>query len=80
MARYMVESPHEHDNCTMVIKAVHSMGYLHHFDWGCEDGVHVGWAIIEGDSREEVLMVVPRLVRDDARAVQLVKYGAKKSE
>lgn len=75
MDRYMVESPHDHDNCTLVIKEVHSMGYLHHFDWGCEDGVHVGWAILEAESREQALMVVPSLVRAEARAVRLVKYG-----
>lgn len=77
MDRYMVESPHNHGNCTLVIKEVHAMGYLHHFDWGCEDGVHIGWAVLEADSHEEALMVVPSLVRGEARAVRLVKYGSK---
>lgn len=38
MDRYLVESPHGHENCTLVVERVHSIGYLHHFDWGCEDG------------------------------------------
>lgn len=75
MKRFLVESPHSHDQCEKVIKQVHSMGYLHHFEWGCEGGVHCGWAFIEADSSEEALMVVPTLVRDQARAVWVVKYG-----
>lgn len=77
MDRYMVESPHDHENCTMVIRQVNSMGYLHHFDWGCEDGVHIGWAIIEAEQRSEALLVVPMMVRSEARAVRLVKYGSR---
>lgn len=75
MDRYLVESPHNHDNCTMVIKEVHAMGYLHHFEWGCEDDVHCGWAILEAGSHDEAKMVVPSLVRGEAKAVRLVRYG-----
>lgn len=78
MDRYMIESPHTVENCTMVIKEVESMGYLHHFDWGCEDGVHVGWAIIEADTHAQARLVVPSLVRKDARAVRLVKFTGKR--
>lgn len=75
MDRYMIESPHSHSNCTLVIRQVHSMGYLHRFDWGCEDGVHVGWAVVEAEDREQAKLVVPTLVREDARAVRVVKFG-----
>ncbi|MGD2057593.1 MAG: hypothetical protein PVI04_02590 [Anaerolineales bacterium] len=77
MDRYLVESNHSADNCELVIKQVHSMGYLHFFEWGCADNVHTGWAFIEAESHEQALMSVPSIVREKARAVRVVKYGEK---
>jgi len=50
------------------------MGYLNNFDWGCKDGVHTGWAIIEAENASQALGVVPAVVRDKARAVKLSKF------
>src|SRR5215472_14713678 len=33
-----------------------------HFDWGCMDRVHVGWAVIEADSEARARLAVPPLV------------------
>jgi hypothetical protein len=33
MARFLVETEHNQDSCALVIGEVHSMGYLHHFEW-----------------------------------------------
>lgn len=79
MDRYLVESNHSADNCEMVIREVHSMGYLHFFEWGCADGVHTGWAFIEAENREQALMSVPSIVRERTRAVRVVKYGEKEA-
>lgn len=75
MNRYLVESPHSAQDCARMIKDVYSLGSLTNFDWGCEAGVHIGWAIVEADSPDEALFVVPPLVRHQARAVRLVKYA-----
>lgn len=75
MPKYLIESPHTAENCTLVISEVHAMGYLEHFDWGCEAGVHCGWAIVDLESPGEASMMVPSIVRADARIVPLVKFG-----
>jgi hypothetical protein len=75
MTKFLIESPHTAENCTMVIREVHSMGYLENFDWGCEAGVHCGWAIVDLDTPEEAEMMVPSIVRSAARVVPLVKFG-----
>jgi hypothetical protein len=75
MNRYLVESPHTAQDCARMIKDVYSLGSLTHFDWGCEAGVHTGWAIVEAASEDEALFVVPPLVRHQARAIRLVKYS-----
>ena len=74
MDRFLVESPHTIHDCELAVKLVQSMGYLNNFDWGCEDGVHTGWAVIEAENAVQVLGVVPAIVRNKARAVKLSKF------
>ena len=75
MDRYLVESPHEAHDCDAIIKEIHAAGYLHYFEWGCHDGDHTGWAIIETESREHARQIVPWQIRDKARVVKLEKFG-----
>jgi hypothetical protein len=51
MDRYLIESPHEAADCEAIIKEIHAAGYLHQFEWGCHDGEHCGWAIVETDNK-----------------------------
>ena len=74
MYRYLVESPHNPEDCDRIIQEIHAAGYLHHFEWGCHDGVHCGWAIIETDNPEHARQIVPWMVRDKARVVKLEKF------
>jgi len=80
MDRYIVESPHTEGDCKKALKDVLSVGYLTHFDWGCKDGDHRGWVIIEADSPEEALMVVPSIHRPLAKVVKLVKFSREQVE
>ena len=74
MNRYIVISPHTEADCTKAIQRIEAAGYITHFDWGCKDGDHTGWTIVEADNAAEALMVVPSLERTKARAVRLVKF------
>lgn len=76
MDRYLVESPHTDHDCKLAMKLVLSMGYLNNFDWGCKDGVHTGWAVIEAENAAQALGVVPAIVRNKARAIKLNKFEA----
>ena len=74
MDRYLIESPHAPEDCHKAVKEIHAAGYLHHFEWGCEDGVHTAWAILEAASLEHAQQIVPWMFRDKARFVRVVKY------
>ncbi len=74
MERYLIESPHTVEDCDQVIQDVYAAGYLHYFDWGCKDGVHSGWAIVEAENIEHARQIVPWRVRPQARIVRLVKF------
>jgi hypothetical protein len=74
MDRYLIISDHSNEDCLHILDLVQAQGYLHHYDWGCKDGVHVGWVIIEAENKEEALLSVPPLIRNKARAVRLNKF------
>ena len=74
MTRYLIETPHTAQNCQRLVEEVYARGYLHNFEWGCDSGVHSGWAIIEAESEAEARLAVPPLLRSQARVVKLNKY------
>ena len=77
MDRYLIETPHTARDCKMLVEQVYAMGYLHNFDWGCEVGVHNGWAIIEAESEAQARLAVPSLVRRKARVIKLSKFDGR---
>ncbi len=74
MQRFLIETPHTARDCDMLVSQITAMGYLYHFDWGCPDGVHTGWAIIEAENEAQAHLVVPPIVRSKARVVKLTKF------
>jgi hypothetical protein len=56
------------------VKLIQSAGYLNNFEFGCNDGVHTGWAMIEAENAAEALGVVPAIARSKARAIKLNKF------
>lgn len=74
MEKYLIESPHPIEKCDQAIQDIYAAGYLHHFEWGCKDDVHSGWAIVEAESAEDARQIVPWYLRDKARIVRLVKF------
>ena len=74
MDRYLIETPHTAQDCQLLVDQIYAMGYLHHFDWGCESGIHCGWAIIEAENEAQAQLAVPSLVRKKARVIKLKKF------
>jgi hypothetical protein len=78
MKRFLVISHHTAEDCVMALKAVLAIGYLTHFEWGCKDGVHTGWAILEAEDKAEAMMSVPTFLRGKAQVVQIMKFKPEK--
>ena len=78
MQRYLVQVPHDPDAfaCAKVIRIFLGTGshYLAQADWGCFDGDHTAWMIVEADSKEEAREIVPPPLRDKAHIVGLNKF------
>jgi hypothetical protein len=80
MKRFIVISHHTGADCVRALKEVLAMGYLTHFEWGCKDGEHTGWAILEAENKAQAMMSVPIFLRNQAKVVQLTKFEAKMVE
>jgi len=80
MDRYMIISGHTAEDCRRAVKyfADFHAGYITHFEWGCKDNDHNAYAIIEAESHEQAMLVVPPLFRDKAKVTKLVRFYPKK--
>ena len=84
MARFLIEVPHEAEKveCARAIHILLSTGshFMTHADWGCLDGVHKGWIILELESKEEARSILPPVYRSKAKIVELNKFTMEEIE
>jgi hypothetical protein len=80
MKKFLVISNHTGPDCIKALKETLAIGYLNHFDWGCKDGVHTGWAILEAEDKEQAMLSVPTFLRAHAQVVQLTRFQPDKVE
>lgn len=84
MARFLIEVPHEGTRaaCARAIEVFLRTGshFLTHADWGCKDGDHKSWMVVEVDSRDEARGIVPPVYRPQAKIVQLHAFTMKDIE
>ena len=84
MARFQIELPHEPTTvaCARAVEVVLKTGshFLTHADWGCRDGVHKAWIVVEVSSKDEARAVVPPAFRSQAKIVQLNTFSIEEIE
>ena len=80
MERYLVESTHTAEDCHHVVEQFIIYGHIINFDWGCQAGVHTGWAILEAENESQAKQAVPSRLRAKARAIRLCKFTPQKIE
>ena len=75
MPRFLIEVPHDPTplGCTRAVEILLRTGshFLTHADWGCKDDEHKAWVIMDFESRDAALGIVPPDLRKDAKVVQL---------
>ncbi len=84
MARFLIEVPHEPEvrACALAIQLLLQTGshYLTNAEWGCFDGEHKGWLIVDVGSKEEARGILPPAYRSQAKIVQLNKFSLEEIE
>ena len=83
-ARFLIEVPHEPNPvpCARAVEVFLKSGshFLTHADWGCRDGEHKAWMVVEVGSRDEARGILPPAFRSQARIVQLNAFSMKEVE
>ena len=78
MARFLIEVPHEAEvtACARAVRIFHQTGshFLTHADWGCLDGVHKAWIIVDVESKEQARNILPPVFRPQAQIVKLNEF------
>ena len=84
MARFLVEVPHDAGMvpCARAVEIFLKTGshFLTNADWGCKDGVHKAWFIVEVDRRDEARNIVPAPWRTETTVVQLNDFASAEIE
>ena len=79
MPRYLIEIRHadDYEGCVKALDALMTLGshLVSHAEFGCEDGVHCGWLLVEVGNRSEAEAIVPPPLRADARIILLRKWA-----
>ncbi len=79
MAKFLIEVPHEAETiaCAKAIKILFESGshFITNADFGCLDGVHKSWLVVEVDGKDEARNLVPAAYRRAATVVALNRFS-----
>jgi hypothetical protein len=82
MSRFLLEVPHEENlvSCEKAVRILLSTGshFLTHAHFGCHDGVHKAWIIVDMDSKEEARGIIPTEYRNQSLVVKLTQFSLNK--
>jgi len=78
MPRYLIEVDHDSDAtaCKLAVRVFLTSGshLLTNADWGCLDGVHRAWVIVDVADKAEARAIVPPAFRSHARVIGLNRF------
>jgi len=68
MAKYMVTAKHEPEECLRALDEILAKGpdILDKFVYGCKEGDHTGYAIVDVKNLSEALSLVPDFLQESA--------------
>jgi hypothetical protein len=79
MPKFLLDVPHESEvvACARAAKVLLETGshFLTHADFGCCDGVHKAWIVVDVENKEEARNMLPAAYRRQASVVLLCKFG-----
>jgi hypothetical protein len=78
MAKYLIEVPHGADKkaCEQAIAIFLHTGshFLTHADWGCKDGEHKAWIMVDVPTKDDARIILPPAFRSAAKIIQLTHF------
>ena len=78
MERFLIEVPHGEDksSCRQAIQVFLSSGshFVTNAEWGCTDGDHKAWLMVETENKKEALRILPAAFQRNAKIIKLLKF------
>ena len=71
-------------NLLVIMQCVYFLQTGSHFlrqaDWGCHDGEHKAWLIVEAENKDQAIRIIPSLFRSDAKIIKLHTFTSAEME
>ena len=84
MSKFLIEVPHESEKMACLRTIQTFLGSGSHFvanaDWGCRDGDHRAWIVVDMASKEEARAIVPPTFRSRAKVIALNSFTLREVE
>jgi hypothetical protein len=78
MGRFLIEVSHDATpaECGRAIELLLRSGshFISGAEWGCSDGVHKSWLIVDVPTKEDARCLVPPVYRSRSTIVQLTRF------
>lgn len=76
MARFLIESKHTPEECLGALDALSAHGetFLERFNFACAEDDHRSWAFVEAEDEAAARDMMPAILRDRARIVEVERY------
>ncbi len=78
MAKFLIEVPHEatESECINAVRIFYQTGshFLTNAEWGCEDGEHKAWLLVEVENKDQARQILPSAFRSKAKIVRINKF------
>ena len=76
MSKYLITSRHEPDECTRALDEilVKGPGILDRFVFGCKEGDHTGYAVVDVKNLSDALAMVPGFLQASACIAKVDKF------
>lgn len=84
MEKILIEVAHEGDqgSCSRAVQDFLTSGshFVTNAEWGCKDGNHKAWLIIETENKDEALRILPPAYKANAIITKINKFTRKDME
>jgi len=84
METFLIEVPHEanESECINAVRIFYKTGshFLANAEWGCDDGEHKAWLIVDVDNKDQARQIIPSAFRPKAKIVRLKKFTRKEMD
>ena len=81
MTKYLIEVPHDakKEACEKAGRIFLNTGshFLTNADWGCKDGEHKAWFILDIDSKDQAQNILPPAFHQQAKIIELINFQQK---